>query len=259
MIRSIPLFGIPLLPLIWGTYWCSGFPSESALPPIEVVRWVSVEELPRELMLHPSVFWEPRDTTSLRKLLRESPLVEGKSVLEIGTGSGLLALCCWQAGADRVVATDINPHAITCARANAARHQADIDFRLVPSDPASDTGAFAVIGEDERFDLVISNPPWENEVPRKWSEYALYDTNFQLLRSLLDGLPLHLTPGGRGLLAYGCVEAIAVTRRLAAERDLELVILDSRDPDSLPNLFLPGMALGVTRAKFPPPSRRNAD
>mgnify|MGYP002528033829 CR=1 FL=1 len=58
------------------------------------------------------------------------------------------------------------------------------------------------------FDLIISNPPWEDAVPSNVSEFAFYDAEFQLLDSILRGLDGHLTDDGRALLLYGCVTAI---------------------------------------------------
>lgn len=253
MTRTIFLSSLPLLACaIWGIGWSGRFRPESARrDDPRIVRWVAVEALPRELALYESVFWEPQDTESLRKMLRETPLARGKSVLEIGTGSGLLAFCCWHAGATLVVATDVNPQAIACARANSTRLGAEIDFRRVSSTSTADLGAFSVIGPEERFDLIISNPPWENDIPRQWSEYAFYDPSFALLRSLLDGLREHLQPGGKVMLVYGRVEAIVVTQRLAADRGLHVVILDQRKPEDLPSVFLPGMLLGLTPDPLP--------
>lgn len=238
-IRLLLLTSLPLGFACVSLGWADRVPSDSAA----VVRWKTVPDLPRELVLLDSVFWEPLDTESLRTLIREQPqLVRGKSVLEIGTGSGLIALCCRQAGAESVVATDINPHAIECASANAKRMGLSVDIRLVD---ASDSRAFAVLADHERFDLIVSNPPWENDTPNAWADYALYDPGFKLLRSILQDCRNHLRPGGRVLLAYGCVEAIRAARRIAPDLDMKVLILDERDPDSLPEVFLPGMLLGV--------------
>ena len=210
-------------------------------------RWVSVPALPRELAILPSVFWEPLDTVSLRELLRQRPeFVRGKSVLEIGTGSGLIALCCKEAGASKVLATDINPNAIQCARRNARRLQLDVELRLVPGiDGDADSSAFSVISPQDKFDLIVSNPPWEDAKPKDWSEFALYDPGMALLQSLLQGCRDHLKPGGRLLLAYGHVEAIRRVQQLADEFEMQVLILDDRDPENLPDSFLPGMLLGV--------------
>ncbi len=218
-----------------------------AEPPV-ARNWVRVPDLRKELLLVDSVFWEPRDTVSLRRLVREHPdLIKGKHVLEIGTGSGLLALCCAQAGANHVTATDINPYAIRCATWNAANLQVEnIEFRLVPSGVGDDYGAFSVIDPSERFDLIISNPPWEADQPEEWRDYALYDPQFQLLGTLLAGFRDHANPRARLLLAYGCVDAVEAVRRLAAEFDLNLTVLDDRDLEALPQVFLPGMLLGLS-------------
>lgn len=202
----------------------------------------TVEDLPEPLALFETVFWEPRDTESLRRRIRESNQVRGKSVLEIGTGTGLLSLCCLQAGAEHVVATDVNPSAVVNARHNAERFDFTerLAVRLVST---NDSGAFAVIGEDEQFDLIISNPPWENGIPKKISEHALYDPGFQLLNSLLVSARLHLKPGGRIWLAYGSVDGIQQVQLLASRYRWELHWLDDRKLADLPPVFLPGLLL----------------
>ena len=182
--------------------------------PADIEEWRWVEEFPISVAQFKTVFWDPRDTESLRRLIREEPIVQGKTVLEIGTGSGLLSLCCLKAGASRAVATDVNLAAIANAKYNATRlGLADrLETRLSPLDQPE---AYSTIGESERFDVVISNPPWENQTPASINEFALYDPDFALLRSLLSGLEKHLKPGGKAFLAYGCVDAIETLQRLA--------------------------------------------
>ena len=58
------------------------------------VRVQYVDGFPERIAVFQTVFWEPRDTTSLRELIATTDLVRGKTVLEIGTGSGLVSLCC---------------------------------------------------------------------------------------------------------------------------------------------------------------------
>lgn len=209
-----------------------------------IVRWVSVPELPRELVILDSVFWEPADTDSLRQRIVRESCVRNAHVLEIGTGSGLLSLCCLSAGASRVVATDLNPAAVDNVRENARELGGleRLDARLVPR---RDPSAWSVIGADETFDLIISNPPWEDERPQSVEEFALYDPGFQLLQSLLGGARRHLRPGGRMWLAYGCRTAIQTVQQTAAELGLECALLDERRLEDLPELFLPGMLIEI--------------
>ena len=202
-----------------------------------------VDDFEHEIAQFQTVFWDPEDTVSLRELIREQHLT-GQTVLEIGTGTGLISLCCLEADAASVVATDINPVAIVNAVYNAELLGLDARFetRLVPMEIPS---AYAVVRNDEKFDLIISNPPWENGTPQKLEEYAFYDEGFALLDSLFANVRQHLNPGGKVWLAYGCVDAIRTAQRLATEYDLELTILDDRQLDELEELFLPGMLLEV--------------
>ena len=204
-----------------------------------------VEDFERELAVLETVFWEPDDTTSLRQLIRMTELVKGKRVLEIGTGTGLISLCCLQASAERVVATDINPAAVQNAIQNAEWLELPVDrfdVRLVSKD---DPSAFAVLGPDERFDVIISNPPWEDGQPSRIDDYALYDSDFALLNSILSGFRPRLNPEGRLFLAYGCVEAIRAIQQMCDQRNLTAQLLDDRNLCDLPNLFLPGMLIEV--------------
>ena len=197
-----------------------------------------------EIVQFESVFWEPDDTVSLRKQIVEDSIAAGRSVLEIGTGTGLLSILCLQNDATSVVATDINPAAAANARYNAAMLASDhtLDVRLVPK---ATPDAFAVIADDEKFDLILSNPPWEDGAVNQPADHAYYDPGFRLMDTLLEGLPQHLSPGGRCLLAYGHLPAI---RRLLSEAErlgFETRVLDDRELDSLETDFLPGMLIEV--------------
>lgn len=207
----------------------------------EVEQTWEVEELQfSEFVQFESVFWETDDTVSLREMIAEDRIAAGRNVLEIGTGTGLISILCANYDANRVVATDINPAAVANAKYNAAMlvPDAKLEVRLVKSESPS---AFSVISPTERFELIISNPPWEDGTISKPADHAYYDPGFALMDSLLDGLPKHLQPGGRCLLAYGHVPAIKRLQEQAKQRGLDLKILDDRDLDSLDENFLPGM------------------
>jgi methylase of polypeptide subunit release factors len=216
---------------------------------VEVIdRW-QVEDFDKDIVQFATVFWEAEDSVSLRKLIRETNLVRDKRVLEIGTGTGLISLCCLQAGARTVVATDINPQAVANARFNwfqleIPQTTENFDVRLVAAD---NSGAFAVIASQEQFDVIISNPPWEDGEVQTVADYAFIDSQFELLESILAGLDQHLTVNGEAYLAYGCVTAIREIYRRAERHGLQVEKLDERELDDLEDLFLPGMLLKISR------------
>jgi len=206
--------------------------------------WALDDFSPGEFVQFESVFWESDDTISLREMIANEQIAANRDVLEIGTGTGLVAIYCLYHNAKRVVATDINPAAVANAKYNAAMLVPDrsLEVRQVPPDAP---GAFSVIAAGERFDLIVSNPPWEDGLVGKPAEHAFYDPSFALMDSLLDGLPRHLKPGGRCLLAYGHVPAIKRLEQEAIRRGYEYKIVDERELNSLPHDFLPGMLVEI--------------
>lgn len=216
-------------------------------PQIEIIAWQTIADLPgKELAQFQSVFWEPRDTDSLRDWIRKSDAVPDRAVMEIGTGTGLLSLCCAHRGAAKVVATDINPMAVLCARYNA--ENLGFSMRMsVRQVPKSTPGPFVVIGADEKFDLIISNPPWEDSKVLDDASYALYDPGFGLLDGILAESAAHLKPGGKLLLAYGTPLAIQRIIDEGPKHGWQVDVKDDRKIQELPEVFLPGMLLELVR------------
>jgi ribosomal protein L3 glutamine methyltransferase len=104
-----------------------------------------------------------------------------RDVLEIGTGSGCIAIAAALAFPDaRVTATDISSDALAVAAANVERHGVSDRVRLVRTDHA--------YGLTDKFDLIVSNPPY---VPQ--SEMA------ELPAEYTHEPPLGLVSGGDGL------------------------------------------------------------
>ncbi|TWI64187.1 ribosomal protein L11 methyltransferase [Pseudoduganella lurida] len=90
-------------------------------------------------------------TTRLCMEWLEAHPAPGKTVLDYGCGSGILAMVARKLGATPVTGVDIDPQAIESARANAERNQvADIDY-FVPDDFAQSKHANA------KFDIVVAN------------------------------------------------------------------------------------------------------
>jgi release factor glutamine methyltransferase len=124
---------------------------------------------------------------------------EGRAALDLGTGSGVLAitLALGRPGA-RVTAVDLSPDALAVARANAAALAASVEF--LQGD------LFAPVPAGARFDVVVSNPPYvptgelaglAREVRRE-PRLALDGgpDGLAVLRRLVAAAPAFLVPGG---------------------------------------------------------------
>ena len=110
--------------------------------------------LGHEITAPPDVFAPAHASRWFLPLMEENAdLFRGKSVLDIGVGSGIISLYAALLGAERVVSTDINPAALETTRLNAAEiGVADlIETRLVSGD---DISAYSVIQPGERFDFI---------------------------------------------------------------------------------------------------------
>jgi release factor glutamine methyltransferase len=78
-------------------------------------------------------------------------LARGRRVVDLCTGSGVIAVTAAEQGAGAVTALDICAHAVRCARANAAAAAVDIDVHR---------GSWARAVEFGPFDLITCNPPY---------------------------------------------------------------------------------------------------
>lgn len=116
--------------------------------------------------------------------------VSGKTVFDVGCGTGVLSFVLLQRGAARAVATDLEPRAVACALDNAKRLGLASRFTVLQR----------ALFPDGRAELVVCNPPWLPEAPRSRFDAAVFDEDSAFLLGFLAGLPGHLAPGGRGLL-----------------------------------------------------------
>ncbi len=223
---------------------------------VTIKQWHFVPGIPEKLAQFETVFWEPDDSGTLRAFLDNSIPVNGKAVLEVGCGTGLISIDCLQKGAAVVVATDVNPAAIANAEYNAEWLDIDenLDCRLVSQE---DLSAFSVIEAHEHFDLIISNPPWEDQPVSEVAAYALYDPGFELLDSFLTEAANYLQPDGQLLLAYGGKTAIRRIAEQAPANGWNLDLLDDRVLDDLPEVFVPAMLLRLTPTREDAPEGSN--
>jgi release factor glutamine methyltransferase len=128
----------------------------------------------------------------------------GRSVLDLGCGTGLFAIAAARAGARDVWATDVDPRAAECAGRNALRNGADV--RVARGDLFD-----PVAGRS--FDLIVTNPPQTPAPEAARGPKFGGEDGLRLFEPLLRQAPDHLRPGGRLLTM---LISLADTRRLEA-------------------------------------------
>lgn len=139
-------------------------------------------------------------------------------IVDLGTGSGIvaisLALECPQA---EVLAVDLSPAALAVARTNAGRLGARVDFRA---------GSWFAPLAGERFDLIVSNPPYVaagdphlalNGLPFE-PQMALTDgaDGLDCIRAIVAEAAAHLATGGHLLFEHGYDQGVDSRNLLTA-------------------------------------------
>lgn len=154
----------------------------------------------------------------LADILTAQAELEGSDVLELGTGSGAIAVSAARGGAHHVTAIDVSRRALFCAWLNARRHGVRVE--VLRGD------LFAPVRE-RQFDFVVSNPPYlpapdaehGDRLPSRGAARAWEggSDGRRLIERICAQVGHHLKPRGTVLLMQSSVNGI--DRTLSALRD----------------------------------------
>lgn len=165
----------------------------------------------------------PRPETELlvTEALNRSKGIAAPRLLDIGTGSGCIAVSmAKQLKSARVTASDISPKALEVARRNARRHGVAERIRFVEGDLLSP------FSSSERFDLIVSNPPYVStpefeKLPPYVRDFeprlalAAGPEGYDVYDRLIPAAINFLEPGGWLLLEIGYAQEEGVKQRFA--------------------------------------------
>jgi methylase of polypeptide subunit release factors len=143
-------------------------------------------------------------------LVAKAPLPSRELAWDLGTGTGVLAAVLARRGVRRVLAIDVDPRAVACARENLDRLGLKAETRQGDLFP------------EGRAPLIVCNPPWIPAPPTSTLERAVYDPDGRMLKGFLSGLAAHLTPDGEGwLLLSDLAEHLGLRARAELLAEIE--------------------------------------
>lgn len=169
-----------------------------------------------ELIINPGVF-DPSLGEGSQIMAKIKHLFVGEDVLEIGTGSGALAILAAE-NANKVVATDISQEAINCANENFLKYNLNNKIELRKGD------LFSVIDESEKFDVIIFNPPFLNGTPETILSRSYFDDCYTTLDTFISNAKRFLKEKGKIYICFGGVGDVGY---------LDFLIIQSRMDKSI--------------------------
>ena len=178
----------------------------------------------RQFYVTPDVLIPRPDTeTVIEKILEITRWRPTLSILDLGTGSGCIAITlALEVPQASVTATDASQSALEVARENATRLKAEhIDFRL--------GSWYEPIGK-QTFDIIVSNPPYivpnDPHLPalRYEPQSALNDgvDGLSHIRTIVTQAPAHINPDGWLLLEHGYDQGKQVRELLRTSHFIEV-------------------------------------
>ena len=170
------------------------------------------------------------ETELLAENVLKSKVQSPKSILDIGTGSGVIAVCLARYLPDaKVIGIDTSAEALAIAQKNAERHQVADRCQFMRSDLFSNIKG--------KFNLIVSNPPYipsadfeglEPEV-RDWEPRGALDggpDGLTYIKQLIDKSPICLNPEGRLTFEFGFGQSKKIRKLLeenGAYRDIQII------------------------------------
>ena len=164
---------------------------------------------------------------TLLDLARQRPRAGRISICDVGTGSGIIAVCAAKNLPDcKVTALDKSPEALGVAASNAAKHQVQERIEFIQSD------LFSALAAQREFDFVVSNPPYVSQLefdalspdvrdfePR--DALLAGEQGTEIIERLIPRAAQRLTPGGHLLIEISPMIHDAVQKLIDADERLE--------------------------------------
>lgn len=161
-----------------------------------------------ELVVSTGVFHPWNDS---RPLVDKYHINPGDKVLDVCTGAGTIAIDAALKGAGSVVALDINPEAIRCAKENARRYgfESVIDARV--------SDMFSALKPGEMYDVITMNPPFTKHSTSDFAERTVWDEDLKVHRAFFKNVKKYLKKDGRVYISQAEFGAVEEMKEMAIE------------------------------------------
>ncbi len=161
---------------------------------------------------------------------------EGESVLDVGTGCGILGIVASEKAA-RVVAVDINPDAVRCAKENAKMNCVMDKMFFVQGD------LFTPLRTVEKFDWILFNAPYlpsEDTEDGSWlgRAWAGGASGREVIDRFIREAPKHLKSDGRIFLMQSTLSGVDETLRKFEDNGLKASVVAERALPFFENIVL---------------------
>lgn len=173
--------------------------------------------------IHENVY-EPSDDTFF--FADNLNVKEKERVIDLGTGCGFLGIIAAKK-ASKVIAVDINPYAVHCAKMNAKLNEVNNKMFFLQGDLFSSikTGTF--------FDLILFNPPYLPIEPKdnfSWIELAWAGglNGRQVIQRFINDAPKYLERKGKILLLQSSLSDVKATLKSFKKNNLKASIVGKR-------------------------------
>ena len=184
---------------------------------------------PDVLIPRPDTEFAVLGLTDAAKTLKPAVRKDGFEIADVGTGSGILAICgVKKIPGARAAAIDISPAALNVARENAESHKVTERIEFIESD------LFAAVPKERKFDFIVSNPPYITTAEMAELDRDVRDFEPQLaleagpkgteiIERLVPQAAERLVPGGHLFIEISPQLNEAVAAIITAEPRLELL------------------------------------
>jgi release factor glutamine methyltransferase len=179
---------------------------------------------------HPEVY-DPAEDTFL--LLETVHIDSNDTILELGTGCGIIALDCACKGS-HTICTDINPFAVQLTRRNIERNL----LLLRGSMEIRQGNLFSILHEKELFNVIIFNPPYlptkKQEKVGGWFDIATDggQDGLRVTKRFIQGLKKHLLNNGRAYFIFSSLSNRLTLEHYLKNEKLSFCIVARRKFDS---------------------------